>query len=332
MKKYLGIVLAGILGLQGCGDESAKQPATANKDKATVQQTPAENIQKPQADKNEQSTKVDENYTPALWKIDHKGTTSYLFGSIHMGDESMYPLPKAVTDAYQASDALVVEVDITNLDQMEMAQKVQQLAIDPKHPLKTVLTEKTLTEYQEYCEETKSPCQAFSSFEPWLVAITLEALNMQQSGYKENLGMDLHFLNQVNDTKEIIELESIDSQLNMMDSMSAKLQDMFLYSVVSKEGDETEKLVNAWKNGSVEEFLKASFEDAKDKGIDEDDYNNFMQVFLYERNQGMADGIAQAIKSGKALFAVVGAAHYGGDKSVNHYLKEKGFTVERVDY
>lgn len=343
MNKYLGIIFASILGLQGCGDDPVKPQVKQQEDtkssKLDQQSTPnsqqsdAKNLNQ-NSDKSDSSQKdlSQTNYAPALWEIEYQGKTSYLFGSIHMGEESMYPLPELVTEAYQAAEALVVEIDMTNLDQMKMAQKVQQLAIDPENPLETVLTEKTLNEYQEYCEETKSPCQMFNSFEPWFAAITLEALHMQQSGYKETLGIDMHFLKQAHNTKEIIELESIDSQLNMMDGMSAELQDMFLYSVVSKEEDDTEELVTAWKTGNVEEFLKTSFEEAKEKGISEDDYNQFMQVFLYERNQGMADGIAQAIKSGKTLFAVVGAAHYAGDNSVNHYLKEKGFEVKRVNY
>mgnify|MGYP000745927813 CR=1 FL=1 len=57
-----------------------------------------------------------------------------------------------------------------------------------------------------------------------------------------------------------------------------------------------------------------------------------MDALLYNRNKGMADGIAKHIEQGKSGFAVVGAAHYGGDKSVNHYLEEKGFKVERVNY
>jgi len=331
MNKLLGILFAGILAMQGCNDEPVKPQADLKPSKETKVSDPlpkAEEDTPSQAD--DQASR--EDYTPALWKIEHNGKTSYLFGSIHMGDKSMYPLPQAVTTAFEASDSLAVEIDLGNVDQMAIAQKVQTMAIDPENPLPTVLKEETLAEYNEYCAETKSPCAMFSSFEPWFAAMTLEALNMQQSGYSEQYGIDMYFLDQARKDKDIIELETIDFQLNTLDSMPLALQDAFLYSVVTKGADENDKLVKAWKSGNVEVYVESSFEEAKESGINEEDYQYFMDTLLYNRNKGMADGIAKHIEQGKSIFAVVGAAHYGGDKSVNHYLEEKGFKVERVNY
>ncbi|RDX35873.1 TraB/GumN family protein [Kangiella sp. HD9-110m-PIT-SAG07] len=333
MNKFLGILLAGILGIQGCGDDPVKPQADANTNNETKVSDPLPKSEEKTKDKatDEQSSAA-EDYTPALWKIEHQGKTSYLFGSVHMGDKSMYPLPQVVTEAYQSSDALAVEIDLGNINQMAIAQKVQQMAIDPNNSLESVLKEKTLVEYNEYCEETKSPCKMFSSFEPWFAAMTLEALNMQQSGYSEQYGVDMYFLDQARKDKEIVELESIDFQLEALDGMPLELQDAFLYSVVTKSEDENDKLIKAWKSGEVEAYVENSFEEAKESGIDEEDYQYFMELLLYNRNQGMADGIAEHIEQGKSVFAVVGAAHYGGDKSVNYYLEEKGFSVERIDY
>lgn len=283
-----------------------------------------------QGSKPEQKEVAESDYTPAIWKVEHNGVTSYLFGSIHMGDQSMYPLPEKVRTAFSESEILVVEIDMTNINQMEVAQTVQKIAIDPDKPLKDHLTESTAQKYDEYCEETRSPCQMFSSFEPWFAAMTLEALAMQQSGYTEQLGIDMHFLNEAKDSKTIVELESLDSQLNMLDSMPAHLQDLMLLSTVTREEGATESMVQAWKTGDVESFLTESEMSAKDQGISEEDYEAFMDLFLYQRNQRMADGIAELLEQGKSVFAVIGAAHYGGDKSVNHYLEQKGFTVTRM--
>lgn len=333
MNKFLGILLAGLVGLQGCSSESDKpqSDSPANKGVQTSDPLPKADSSKNEGT-SETSQAVSEDYTPALWKLEYKGKTSYLFGSIHMGDAGMYPLPEAVTKAFEGSDTLAVEIDLSNVNQMEMAQKIQQIAIDPENPLETVLKEDTLSEYKEYCEVTKSPCGMFSTFEPWFAAMTLEALNMQQSGYSEQYGIDMYFLKQARDTKAIAELETINFQLDMLDGMPLNIQDAFLYSVVTKEGDETDKLVDAWKTGNVEAYVENSFEDAKESGINEEDYSYFMDTLLYKRNKGMADELAKLIEQGKSVFAVVGAAHYGGDKSVNHYLEEKGFSIERVSY
>ncbi|WP_223670979.1 TraB/GumN family protein [Kangiella shandongensis] len=340
MKKYLGIIFASLIGLSACGDD--QKPDKAVKDsnsKQKVESTQSE--QQPATDQTETAPQeqmadaqtADPAYKPALWKIEHNGTASYLFGSIHMGEATMYPLPQPVTQAYEASDAIAVEIDLSSINQAEMAQTVQEIAMDPDNTLVSVLSEETLSEYQEYCTETKSPCQMFNSFEPWFAAMTLEALSMQQSGYSEKYGVDMHFLSEAKKhQKDIIELETFDFQLSVFDTLPLELQDMFLYSVVTKEEDETSELVAAWKQGKVEEFVASSLLEAEEKGLDQASYEQFMDALLYKRNRGMADGIAEQIEQGKALFAVVGAAHYGGDKSINHYLEEKGFTVERVRY
>jgi uncharacterized protein YbaP (TraB family) len=142
----------------------------------------------------------------------------------------------------------------------------------------------------------------------------------------------MYFLGQAREKKNIAELETLSFQLEMLDGMPLNIQDAFLYSVVARKGDETDKLVEAWKSGNVEAYIESSFEDAKEIGISEEDYNYFMDTLLYKRNKGMADGLAKLLEEGKSVFAVVGAAHYGGEKSVNHYLEELGFNVERVEY
>lgn len=304
--------------------QASEQPVVKDNSNSAQGALPDETTQPEQLDD------IDQEYNPAIWKVEHNGVTSYLFGSIHMGDQSMYPLPEPIRTAFSESEILVVEIDMTNINQMEVAQTVQKIAINPDKPLKDHLTESTAQKYDEYCEETRSPCQMFSSFEPWFAAMTLEALAMQQSGYTEQLGIDMHFLNEAKNSKTIVELESLDSQLNMLDSMPAHLQDLMLLSTVTREEGATELMVQAWKTGDVESFLSESAMSAKDQGISEEDYEAFMDLFLYERNQGMADGIAELLEQGKSVFAVVGAAHYGGDKSVNYYLEQKGFTVTRM--
>ncbi|HIW35105.1 MAG TPA: TraB/GumN family protein, partial [Candidatus Paenibacillus intestinavium] len=46
-----------------------------------------------------------------LWKTVHNGNTVYLLGSIHVGDEALYPLRTEINEAFAASDVVVTEVD-----------------------------------------------------------------------------------------------------------------------------------------------------------------------------------------------------------------------------
>lgn len=308
-------------------------PDTNTGSQQTNEQSLAETTSEETADEAaqpEQEVATAPSYNPAIWKVEHNGVTSYLFGSIHMGDQSMYPLPEKVRQAYAESDVLAVEIDLNNLNQLEIAQTIQQIAVTPGKPLKDHISEETATKYDEYCQRTSLPCAMFNNFEPWFVAASLEALSMQQQGYQEQLGIDKHFLSEANGNKEIVELESFDSQLAILDGMPLHLQELMLLGTVTRDEDGTEKLMQAWKTGDVETFLAEEQLSAKDQGVNEEDYAAFMDLFLYQRNQGMADGIAELLEHNKSVFAVVGAAHYGGEKSINYYLAQKGFKVTRM--
>lgn len=269
------------------------------------------------------------DYNPAIWKIEHNGKTSYLFGSIHVGDKSMYPLPEKVMQAFSDSDTLAVEADISKVDQMEMAQMVQQMALDMENPLPTVLSEKTKAKYDIYCEKQASTCQMVKIFEPWMAAITIEAMNIMQLGYSEDLGIDKFFLRSA-ENKEVVELESIKSQLTMLDQMPKDLQDYMVFGAVIKDEEDFTKLMTAWRTGQLDDLMEKTEAETLALGIPEDVMNQFNDIFLYKRNQVMADGIADLINQGKSVFAVVGAAHYAGKNSVNQYLEEKGFKIERM--
>ncbi len=271
----------------------------------------------------------EDDYSPAMWKIEHKGKTSYLFGSIHVGDKSMYPLPKKVMDAFSASNTLAVEADVTKVNQMEMAQTIQKLALDLENPLPTVLSEKTKKQYDVYCETETATCNMVKVFEPWMAAMTIEVMGVMKAGYSDKLGIDQFFLTGANN-KEIVELESIQGQLELLDSMPKELQDFMMLGAISKDSEDFEELMKAWKTGALDEFMQEAEKDVKDLGISEEVANQFNDIFLYQRNQVMADGIADLIKQGKSVFAVVGAAHYAGENSVNQYLEEKGFKIERL--
>ncbi|MBO5105021.1 MAG: TraB/GumN family protein, partial [Ruminococcus sp.] len=62
----------------------------------------------------------------------------------------------------------------------------------------------------------------------------------------------------------------------------------------------------------------------------QDDYADYMDVMLYNRNKGMADKASEFLKEGKNYLFMVGSAHYAGDRGVDDLLEEMGYTVEKI--
>src|SRR5437879_5160229 len=52
-----------------------------------------------------------------MWKATSPTATVYLVGSIHVGNSSMYPLPREVESVFVAAKVLAVEINIKNADQ-----------------------------------------------------------------------------------------------------------------------------------------------------------------------------------------------------------------------
>lgn len=69
-----------------------------------------------------------------MWKVENKGNTVYLLGSIHYGNPELYPFRNDVLDNFSESETLYVEVDITNQEEITrvMMEKISELEENAK--------------------------------------------------------------------------------------------------------------------------------------------------------------------------------------------------------
>lgn len=66
-----------------------------------------------------------------LWTVQSETSKSYLLGSLHMAPKTMYPLPRAMEEAFFACDSLVVEMDPTALPAGQLAEMILSHAVHP---------------------------------------------------------------------------------------------------------------------------------------------------------------------------------------------------------
>lgn len=252
--------------------------------------------------------------TPAMWKVTSpEGNTMVMLGSFHALKDECYPLPEAVTNAYNNADILAVECDITSTA--------------------------SISALQTYLGYWGMDISALEVYRPWAVSSTLDTLLIQDSDFDTEKGLDNFLLTTAHaDGKEIYEVESVDFQLNMLINFSDDIYDLMFrsYEGETKESQKQalEDLYTAWKSGDIETFLEEDNEEElagyteEDKKIAED-YNNQM---LYDRNKNMAKAAEDLMSQGKNVFYVVGAAHYAGEGGIIDLLEKDGYTAERVQY
>ena len=279
-----------------------------------------------------------------LWQVSSDRATIYLMGSIHFADKSFYPLRKEIENVFEKSDALVVELDINNIDHNAYNRLLLEKGMyKDGSTIKDVISEKTWLQLEQRLEQLNISYDDIKSYKPGILVLTLTAMQVMQMGFDPELGIDVYFLNKAasdSSAKKIIELETLAQQVNLFLNVSSGdlLLKESLYSL-----DESEimmaEMVRYWKAGDKEKMNKLLFEDMLNE------YPAFSAIYdslIYQRNQQMASKIDDMLSArlqhpsqGKlqkkqSYFVVVGSGHLIGEKGIVNVLKKKGYEVKRL--
>lgn len=270
-----------------------------------------------------------------LWKARSEKATVYLLGSMHAAKPGLYPLDRAILEAWNASPALVVEVNLNDVDMTALQAKLLERGMfGPGERLEDSVSAETRDLLKEYLDSRGMSMAGFSSMRPWFVAMIFTVTELARSGYREDLGIDRHFLDlAAAEGKPVLELESGDFQLDMLSGLDKEMQELFLASTI-REIDDFEahmgRLVDAWKAGDA-----AAMENLFTESVREDKrLAPVLEKMIYERNVTMAQKIVGYLREGRSCFVVVGAGHLAGKRSIVDLLRtmdSASWKVTRVE-
>ncbi len=281
---------------------------------------------------------VEDGITPLLYKVtDANGNVLWLFGSIHVGKEYFYPLPDYVLNAYNSSDALAVEFDVTEVsDDALTTSMMMDMAYMDGSKIGDHIDKELYEEAKEILRESGYYFSSMDIFKPVMWSMLIDELITEQLNYDADLGIDMFFLNTAHEeNKKIYDIESMEFQMDMLTGYSEELQIMMLESSVYyfDNIDEYQKdlddLANEWAVGNAEALAEEDdyeFESAEEEAL----YREYNTAMMTKRNRGMTNFAENALKSGEEVFIVVGAAHMVGDDGIANQLKERGYTVEEI--
>ena len=261
-----------------------------------------------------------------LWKVTSPTTTVYLFGSIHMGTPDFYPLPQSVESAFAASKVLAVEVNIKNIDSAGALGLTQERGLYGEgDTLSHHLSKQTSDALDQFCSKSGVPRELFEPFKPWLAAMTVTVLGMQQAGDDQKLGIDMHFLDEVKPAQRIDELETADFQMSVLSSGTEREQQEFLAATLKQMANAKESMQKmnqafvAGDEGKIEQMME-----------EESEPKSFFKRLVEDRNVDMAARVENYLKGAEQCFVVVGVGHLVGPKGIVKLLEAKSYRVERV--
>jgi len=279
---------------------------------------------------------------PPLWKVTDPATNNqiYIMGTIHVLPESFAEFPDYIMDIYENSDGIAVEYDITQIqsDIRALSAYQKMFLYDDGSTIKDHISDDTYQKAKAYFEQIGAYSEPLDQFSAGYWYNQLASVMMLRMENLSLTGVDATFIESAkNDGKEVANIETLETQVEAIDGYSDELVD-FLMSEAIDEMDEIDEyaeslgeLYDSWAKGDVDTMLDEETEEIEELPDDlKDDYEDYMNITLYNRNKGMADKASEFLKNGKNYLFMVGSMHYTGDRGVDDLLEEMGYTVEKV--
>jgi len=267
---------------------------------------------------------------PALWKISDGNTDIFLFGTIHNLPAETNWRTDIFDAAFEQSNRLVLETDLTS----ELAR---QKLDDYQWDFGRLPSGQTLFEHLDVGDayHLKSSIKQLGQdpdslkyLQPWLAALRVSQMRMEQSGFNASLGVDMALENQAKtEGKSLHYLESLEDQMVIFKQTDIKEQIDSLMSLARDITDLQEGLqliANEWLDGDVKGLglLVANPELARSP----ESYD----ALIRDRNQKWAQQIDALFTKNQTIMVAVGAAHLVGPDSLIDMLDTQNRTMERL--
>ncbi|SFB76290.1 TraB/GumN family protein [Ruminococcus albus] len=285
-------------------------------------------------------TTGESDITPAIWTVKgDNGVEVTLTGSMHALKDSDYPMPKEMLEAYNESDILAVEADLTESGSItfQSAMLAAMYYDDTDDKLSNHISQKGYEVLEKYLDLYSMDISSYTHMRPWAVYTVVENLSLAKSDLSGDMGLDKYLLIKAHsDNKEIYEVEGLEFQFDLFADLSDDVYSMLFESrensTVEDDLKALEELHEAWATGDL-----GYIETASNEEIETDDKNaaaieEYENKIYKNRNKIMTEAVENFLKGDKNVLFVVGAAHYVGDEGIISQLEKDGYTVERVEY
>lgn len=275
----------------------------------------------------------DPEIRPLLWRVQHQDRPEpvYLFGALHFGDDSFFPLPDTVLDAYRESDLLAVELDVSKVGPDRMRATLERMG---RYPSGVQLSERIgpalWEQLSQASERLGLDAESIVHLRPWLAALQLVNLQVARSNYDAGQGIDRYFLTMAGDEKPVEPLETLEQQLALFADMTEGEQNTFLEHTLEDleaTGPQLRRMAQAWREGDradLESVILGAFDrpDAFSQTL-------YRRVFK-TRNEAMADAVEAYLSARQRVFLVVGIGHLIGPDGLVDNLRQAGYRVEQL--
>jgi uncharacterized protein YbaP (TraB family) len=264
---------------------------------------------------------------PALWVAKGPHATVYLFGTVHLLKPNVNWMTPKIRKAFDESGDLTLEIaDLEN--EQAAAPVVQKLGLDLDHPLAAKLAPADRKRLAAALKSLKASPEGFDRLRPWLAAITLSMLPLQQKGFDPKEGVDLTLERAAAARGEpVAGFETLEQQLGYFAGLPESQQISFLRQSLKEFPEVVPQLTileRDWEAGRVDALSHELNDDIKKEDP------KLYELLITHRNEAFAASIAKKLEGSGVSFVAVGAGHLAGADSVQVQLEKRGYKVRKL--
>lgn len=256
-----------------------------------------------------------------FWQVKSpKGVSSWIVGSIHVGDPRVEPRIVAAEKLLGTAQRLVLEMDRQELQKAAQLMQGNQdppfsegMALEMSMRTRTALA----TRGVDNAQIDKTP--------RWL------AILMLSMPKRTGPGMDMRLMQKAASAKRpVFGLESAREQLDSVRGLPADVQLAILdwqVTHLDQLNYALDKLIDVYAAGNLSRLVDMEFESSAPETLTAEQQALVLDRLINQRNQVMVERMQSHLKAGRALIAI-GAMHLPG---VLRELDALGYTVERLE-
>jgi uncharacterized protein YbaP (TraB family) len=253
-----------------------------------------------------------------LWKVtgNNLEKPSYLFGTIHMVCTDSFELSPNVSLALDASDTLVLELDISNPDAVAQIVMANSLSTDSLSSGLSV-ADKTLLAKQ--LGLLGMPLDKVELLKPYVLSMMITQSIAPPCPITS---VEQVITNRWDNEEAMSYLESPEEQIAAMEKAIDRLTLLKTLESLSDMPKELQQLMRFYQSGEIDSIQSIMFSE-------ESATENFIEFLLINRNEKWVQQF-KTFDQAKSYFLAVGAGHLPGEKGLIELMRDAGYTVTPI--
>lgn len=264
----------------------------------------------------------------SVWLVEKDGAKLYLGGTLHLLEESDFPLPEEFDKAYAAADALVFETDIAAMQSPGAANSLMSaMMYSDGRTLQSVLSPATYDQLGQYVASMGMPIAFLERFTAGGASLTVTMLELQKLGVNSS-GVDMHyFVKAQQDGKSLIFFETIEEQLAILKGLGEGVEDEMVLSTLNDMAKLPElfgSMKAHWRKGDVDALYKEMLAEM------ETEFPAAYDELLLDRNNKWLPEIHKMLENPSVEFVLVGVGHLAGQGGLLTQLQKQGYKITQL--